>query len=101
MYQRIRKRYIKKLIQVDYGITQRFKNRLEVSEVNKQQILADKEFGPELVNYPFCILNDGDYVVYDGQHTCVIAATYVENPSEFELPCQVFEHPSEFTLEDA
>ena len=43
---------------------------------------------------------DGDYVVVDGQHTCVIAATYVENPSEFELPCQVQVHPDKFTIEE-
>ena len=43
---------------------------------------------------------DGDYVVVDGQHTCVIAATYVEDPSEFELPCQIQVHPSDYTLED-
>ena len=59
------------------------------------------KFRPNLVKPLSVFLRpDGDYVVVDGQHTCVIAATYVENPSEFELPCQVQVHPSDYTLED-
>ena len=69
--------------------------------INTNFIKNAKEFKPELVKPLSIFLRpDGDYVVVDGQHTCVIAATYVENPSEFELPCQVQEHPSEFTLEE-
>ena len=69
--------------------------------INTNFIKNAKEFKPELVKPLSVFLRpDGDYVVVDGQHTCVIAATYVENPSEFELPCQVQEHPSEFTLEE-
>ena len=59
------------------------------------------EFIPTLVKPLSVFLRpNGDYVVVDGQHTCVIAATYVEDPSEFELPCQVQVHPSDRTLEE-
>ena len=59
------------------------------------------EFIPTLVKPLSVFLRpNGDYVVVDGQHTCVIAATYVEDPSEFELPCQVQVHPSDFILEE-
>ena len=69
--------------------------------INTNFIKNAEEFKPKLVKPLSVFLRpDGDYVVVDGQHTCVIAATYVENPSEFELPCQVQEHPSEFTLEE-
>ena len=69
--------------------------------INTNFIKNAEEFRPKLVKPLSVFLRpDGDYVVVDGQHTCVIAATYVENPSEFELPCQVQEHPSEFTLEE-
>ena len=69
--------------------------------INTNFIKNAKEFRPPLVKPLSVFLRpDGDYVVVDGQHTCVLAATYVEDPSEFELPCQVQEHPSEFTLEE-
>ena len=69
--------------------------------INRKFIENAKEFRPTLVKPLSVFLRpDGDYAVVDGQHTCVIAATYVEDPSEFELPCQVQEHPSEFTLEE-
>ena len=69
--------------------------------INTNFIKNAEEFKPKLVKPLSVFLRpDGDYVVVDGQHTCVIAATYVEDPSEFELPCQVQVHPSDFTLED-
>ena len=69
--------------------------------INTNFIKNAEEFRPKLVKPLSVFLRpDGDYVVVDGQHTCVIAATYVEDPSEFELPCQVQEHPSDFTLEE-
>ena len=69
--------------------------------INTNFIKNAKEFRPTLVKPLSVFLRpDGDYVVVDGQHTCVLAATYVEDPSEFELPCQVQAHPSEFTLEE-
>ena len=69
--------------------------------INTNFIKNAEKFRPKLVKPLSVFLRpDGDYVVVDGQHTCVLAATYVEDPSEFELPCQVQEHPSEFTLEE-
>ena len=69
--------------------------------INTKFIKNAEEFRPELVKPLSVFLRpDGDYVVVDGQHTCVIAATYVEDPSEFELPCQVQVHPSDFILEE-
>ena len=69
--------------------------------INTNFIKNAEEFKPTLVKPLSVFLRpDGDYVVVDGQHTCVIAATYVENPSEFELPCQVQVHPSDRTLEE-
>ena len=41
---------------------------------------------------------NGDLMVVDGQHTTVLAATYVEDAEDFELPCQIQVHPSEFTI---
>ena len=69
--------------------------------INTNFIKNAEEFRPKLVKPLSVFLRpDGDYVVVDGQHTCVIAATYVENPSEFELPCQVQVHPDKFTIEE-
>ena len=69
--------------------------------INTNFIKNAEEFKPKLVKPLSVFLRpDGDYVVVDGQHTCVIAATYVENPSEFELPCQVQVHPDKFTIEE-
>ena len=69
--------------------------------INTNFIKNAEEFRPKLVKPLSVFLRpDGDYVVVDGQHTCVIAATYVEDPSEFELPCQIQVHPSDYTLED-
>ena len=69
--------------------------------INTKFIKNAEEFRPELVKPLSVFLRpDGDYVVVDGQHTCIIAATYVEDPSEFELPCQVQVHPSDFILEE-
>ena len=69
--------------------------------INTNFIKNAGEFKPKLVKPLSVFLRpDGDYVVVDGQHTCVIAATYVENPSEFELPCQIQVHPDKFTIEE-
>lgn len=69
--------------------------------INTNFIKKAGKFRPSLVKPLSVFLRpDGDYVVVDGQHTCVIAATYVEDPSEFELPCQVQVHSSDLTLEE-
>ena len=56
------------------------------------------EFDPLLVK-PLSVFKrpNGDLMVVDGQHTTVLAATYVEDAEDFELPCQIQVHPSEFT----
>ncbi len=68
--------------------------------INTNFIKNAKEFKPALVKPLSVFLRpNGDYVVVDGQHTCVLAATYVEDPDNFELPCQVQVHPADFTIE--
>ena len=99
----IRKRFSRKsFIPVDYIKLKDLKIDSKYQRlINTNFIKNAKEFRPTLVKPLSVFLRpDGDYVVVDGQHTCVLAATYVEDPSEFELPCQVQEHPSEFTLEE-
>ena len=67
--------------------------------INLGFIKKAKEFDPLLVK-PLSIFQrpNGDLMVVDGQHTTVLAATYVENPEEFELPCQIQVHPADFTI---
>ena len=68
--------------------------------INLGFIKKAKEFDPLLVK-PLSVFQrpNGDKMVVDGQHTTVLAATYVENPENFELPCQIQEHPKNFTVE--
>jgi len=68
--------------------------------INLGFIKKAKEFDPLLVK-PLSIFQrpNGDKMVVDGQHTTVLAATYVEDPDNFELPCQIQYHPSHFTIE--
>jgi hypothetical protein len=67
--------------------------------INLGFIKKAKEFDPLLVK-PLSVFQrpNGDKMVVDGQHTTVLAATYVENPEEFKLPCQIQVHPSDFTI---
>ena len=66
--------------------------------INLGFIKKAKEFDPLLVK-PLSVFKrpNGDKMIVDGQHTAVLAATYVENPDEFKLPCQIQVHPSHFT----
>ena len=68
--------------------------------INLGFIKKAKEFDPLLVK-PLSVFQrpNGDLMVVDGQHTTVLAATYVEDPENFELPCQIQEHPKNFTVE--
>ena len=69
--------------------------------INTNFIKNAEEFKPALVKPLSVFLRpNGDYVVVDGQHTCVLAATYVEDPENFELPCQIQIHPADFTIEE-
>ena len=67
--------------------------------INKGFIKKAKEFDPLLVK-PLSVFQrpNGDLMVVDGQHTTVLAATYVEDPDKFELPCQIQYHPADFTI---
>lgn len=67
--------------------------------INLGFIKKAKEFDPLLVK-PLSVFQrpNGDLMVVDGQHTTVLAATYVEDPENFELPCQIQEHPDDFTI---
>ena len=68
--------------------------------INLGFIKKAKEFDPLLVK-PLSVFQrpNGDKMIADGQHTTVLAATYVEDPDNFELPCQIQYHPSHFTIE--
>jgi len=68
--------------------------------INLGFIKKAKEFEPLLVK-PLSVFKrpNGDMMVVDGQHTTVLAATYVEDPENFELPCQIQVHPANFTIE--
>ena len=67
--------------------------------INLGFIKKAKEFDPLLVK-PLSVFQrpNGDKMVVDGQHTTVLAATYVEDPENFELPCQIQYHPADFTI---
>ena len=68
--------------------------------INLGFIKKAKEFDPLLVK-PLSVFQrpNGDKMIVDGQHTTVLAATYVEDPDNFELPCQIQVHPANFTIE--
>ncbi len=68
--------------------------------INLGFIKKAKEFDPLLVK-PLSVFQrpNGDLMVVDGQHTTVLAATYVEDAENFELPCQIQVHDSDFTTE--
>ena len=67
--------------------------------INLGFIKKAKEFDPLLVK-PLSVFQrpNGDKLIVDGQHTVVLAATYVEDQENFELPCQIQYHPSDFTI---
>lgn len=59
-----------------------------------------KQFDPLLVK-PLSVFKrpNGDLMVVDGQHTTVLAATYVDDAENFELPCQIQVHLRDFTID--
>lgn len=69
--------------------------------INTNLIKQAEVFRPELVK-PLSVFKrpNGDLMVVDGQHTCVLAGIYVEDAPEFELPVQIQPHPSNFTVEE-
>ena len=68
--------------------------------INTTFIRKAQEFKPEFVK-PLSVFQrpDGTLVVVDGQHTSVLAATYVQDPEDFKLPCQIQVHPSHYTID--
>ena len=68
--------------------------------INTNFIKKAKEFDPKLVKPLSIFLRpNGDYFIVDGQHTACLAGIYVKDAENFEVPCQVQEHPSNFTVE--
>ena len=69
--------------------------------INTNFIKNAEKFRPKLVK-PLSVFKrpNGDLMVVDGQHTCVLAGIYVEDAPEFELPVQIQPHPSNFTVEE-
>ena len=80
----------------DLKIDARYQRLIDINFIKKA-----KEFKPHLVK-PLSIFKrpNGDLFIVDGQHTACLAATYVDDPENFELPCQVQEHPSHFSPEE-
>ena len=69
--------------------------------INLTFISKAKVFDPKLVK-PLSVYRrpNGDLFIVDGQHTACLAGVYVEDPDNFELPCQIQDHPNNFTLEE-
>ena len=80
----------------DLKIDARYQRLIDINFIKKA-----KEFKPHLVK-PLSIFKrpNGDLFIVDGQHTACLAATYVDDPENFELPCQVQEHPLGFSSEE-
>jgi hypothetical protein len=79
----------------DLQVDPKYQRLIDINFIKKA-----KEFDPLLVK-PLSVFRrpNGEYMVVDGQHTTVLAATYVEDPENFELPCQIQEHPTHFTIQ--
>ena len=69
--------------------------------INTSFIRKAKVFKPHFVK-PLSVFKrpDGTLVVVDGQHTSILAATYVQDPANFKLPCQVQVHESHLTTKE-
>tara|TARA_B100002019_G_scaffold279107_1_gene280630 strand:+ start:392 stop:1414 length:1023 start_codon:yes stop_codon:yes gene_type:complete len=67
--------------------------------INVNFIKKAGEFDPLLVK-PLSVFQrpNGDLMIVDGQHTTVLAGTYVKDAANFELPCQIQVHPADFTI---
>ena len=69
--------------------------------VNLNFLKKAKRFRPELVK-PLSVFQrpNGDLYIVDGQHTACLAALYVKDAENFELPCQVQEHDVTLSLKE-
>lgn len=60
-----------------------------------------KEFNGHLARPLFVFLRpSGKYSIADGQHTSILAILYTKQGIDVELPCQVIEHPKDFSEEE-
>jgi len=77
----------------DLNVDPKYQRLIDLGFIKKA-----KQFDPLLVK-PLSVFKrpNGNLMVVDGQHTTVLAATYVENPEDFKLPCQIQVHPANFT----
>ena len=78
----------------DLKIDPKYQRLINTNFINKAG-----SFKPKFVK-PLSVFKrpDGDLVVVDGQHTSILAATYVEDAQNFKLPCQVQTHPESFSI---
>ena len=78
----------------DLKIDPKYQRLINTSFINKAG-----SFKPKFVK-PLSVFKrpDGDFVVVDGQHTSILAATYVKDAQDFKLPCQVQVHPENFNI---
>lgn len=68
--------------------------------LNQSMIRSAEEFDPELVRPLYVFIRpNGKHSVADGQHETVIGIVYTTQSGELLLPCQVREHPKDFTLQ--
>jgi len=67
-----------------------------------EKFIRDAEsYDPNLVRPLYVFLRpNGKYVIADGQHQSVIGILYTTAGGELILPCQVIEHPKDYTLEE-
>jgi len=99
----VRKRFKKnQFIKVEYVPLKELKVDSKYQRlINTNLIKKAEVFKPELVK-PLSVFKrpNGDLMVVDGQHTCVLAGIYVEDAAEFELPVQIQVHSDYLTTEE-
>ena len=69
--------------------------------LNETMIRSAGSFQPDLVR-PLYVFKrpNGKYSVADGQHETIIGILYTVNGGDLLIPCQVREHPADYTLEE-
>jgi len=68
--------------------------------LNGNMIRSAGEYDPDLVRPLYVFLRpNGKYSTADGQHEGVIGILYTTQGGELLVPCQVREHPKDFTLQ--
>lgn len=68
--------------------------------LNETMIRSAGTFDPDMVR-PLYVFKrpNGKYSVADGQHETIIGILYTTNGEDLPIPCQVREHPVDYTLE--